>query len=99
MLSSRDFDTIARKLEMEVRDGDHRFALLRHDGRVVVRTKRSHGNKPQPTHLIRNQLKVDEEQLQGLVQCWLTKPAYIRGSTPLIGFRIVTSGAYPAPCA
>ncbi len=77
MLSSRDFDTIVRKLEMEIRDGDHRFALLRHDGRVVIRTKRSHGNKPQPTHLIRNQLKVSEEQLQGLVQCSLTKPAYI----------------------
>jgi len=77
MLSSRDFDTIVRKLEMEIRDGDHRFALLRHDGRVVIRTKRSHGSKSQPAHLIRNQLKVDEAQLQGLVQCWLTKPAYI----------------------
>ena len=77
MLSSRDFDTIAVKLEMEIRDGDHRFALLRHEGRVVIRTKRSHGSKPQPTHLIRKQLKVDEEQLRGLVQCWLTKPEYI----------------------
>jgi hypothetical protein len=77
MLSSRDFDTIVGKLEMEIRDGDHRFALFRHDGRVVVRTKRSHGSKPQPTHLIRNQLKVDEEQLRGLTQCWLAKPEYI----------------------
>lgn len=77
MLSSRDFDTIAAKLEMEIRDGDHRFALLRHEGRVVIRTKRSHGNKSQPTHLIRKQLKVDEEQLRGLVQCWLTRPEYI----------------------
>jgi hypothetical protein len=77
MLSSRDFDTIARKLEMEIRDGDHRFALLRHEGRVVIRTKRSQGSKSQPAHLIRNQLKVDEKQLQGLVQCWLTKSEYI----------------------
>jgi hypothetical protein len=45
MLSSRDFDTIARKLEMEIRDGDHRFALLRHEGRVVIRTKRSQGSE------------------------------------------------------
>jgi len=77
MLNSRDFDIIASKLDMEVRDGDHRFALLRHEGRVVIRTKRSHGKKSQPTHLIRNQLKVDEAQLQGLVQCSLTKPAYM----------------------
>jgi hypothetical protein len=77
MLSSRDFDIIANKLDMEVRDGDHRFALLRHDGRVVIRTKRCHGKKSQPAHLIRKQLKVDEVQMQGLVQCWLTKPAYI----------------------
>jgi hypothetical protein len=77
MISSRDFDAIAGKLEMEIRDGDHRFALLRHDGRVVIRTKRSHGSKSQPTHLIRKQLKVDEVQLQGLVKCWLTKSEYL----------------------
>jgi hypothetical protein len=76
-LSSHEFDTIASKLNMEIRDGDHRFAWLKVDGRIVIRTKRSHGRKPQPSHLIRNQLKVDEAQMQGLVQCWLTKDAYL----------------------
>jgi hypothetical protein len=76
-MTSREFDTIATKLDLETRQGDHLFALLRHEGKVVIRTKRSHGNKDQPTHLIRKQLKVSEDQFRGLHQCWLSKDEYM----------------------
>lgn len=77
MINSRDFDTVVNKLGMETRDGDHRFALLRYNGKVVIRTKRSHGNKSQPVHLIRQQLKVSEDQLRGLIQCSVSKDDYL----------------------
>jgi len=77
MLNSREFDTIVNKLKMEARDGDHRFVLLRHEGKVVVRTKRSHGNKSQPGHLIRQQLKLNEDQFAGLIRCSISRDAYI----------------------
>ena len=77
-MTSKEFDTISTKLGMETRDGDHRFAVLRYEGKVVIRTKRSHGHKNQPAHLIRNQLKVNEEQFRGLHQCWFGKDDYIK---------------------
>jgi hypothetical protein len=43
----------------------------------VVRTKRSHGNKDLPENLIRQQLKLNEAQLSGLISCSISRQDYI----------------------
>ncbi len=72
-----EFKIIENKLELKVRNSGDRLAWFEHEGRIIVRTKRSHGNKELPAHLIRQQLKVNEEQFSGLINCSVTKSDYV----------------------
>ena len=72
-----EYNKIENKLELRFRDAGDRLSWFVHDGVTVVRTKRSHGNKELPGHLIRQQLKLNEEQFSGLIDCSLTKQDYI----------------------
>ncbi len=74
-----EFERIVTKLGMETRNSSDRLAWLVHEGVTVVRTRRSHGNsKYMPEHQIRQQLKVNESQLAGLISCDVSKPDYIQ---------------------
>lgn len=53
------------------------LAWFEHEGIVVVRTKRSHGNKDLPENLIRQQLKLNETQFSGLISCTVSRNDYI----------------------
>lgn len=77
-LSAREFDAIVAKLEMATRNTDHYHAWLEVDGKVVVRTRRSHtaGDLPAADQ-IRQQLKVNERQLRDLISCEMTKGEYV----------------------
>lgn len=77
-MKAHEFDRIVSKLELQTRNTDHIHAWLEYDGKVVIRTKRSHGSKPQPRILIRQQLKLTEAQLIELVRCTLSRDAYIQ---------------------
>ncbi|HXJ40755.1 MAG TPA: hypothetical protein VNH18_15850 [Bryobacteraceae bacterium] len=44
---------------------------------MVLHTKRSQGNKDLPVHLIRQQLKVNEDQFLGLIKCTVSKAEYV----------------------
>ena len=72
-----EFEKIVNKLGLKTRNSGDRLAWFEHEGRTVVRTRRSHGNKDLPSHLIRQQLKVDEKQFSGLIDCAVTKDDYI----------------------
>jgi hypothetical protein len=73
-----EFEKIVNKLGMQTRDTHDRLAWLVHDGVTVVRTRRSQGNsKHLPAHLIRQQLKVNEEQFAGLIACHVSKQDYL----------------------
>lgn len=72
-----EFDRLENKLRLKVRNSGDRLAWFEHEGKVVTRTKRSHGNKPLPHHLIRQQLKVNEQQFDGLISCTLGLDDYV----------------------
>jgi hypothetical protein len=74
-----EFEIIVNKLGMQTRDTHDRLAWLVHNGVTVVRTRRSQGNsKYLPQHLIRQQLKLNEEQFAGLISCSVSKPDYLK---------------------
>lgn len=72
-----EYTRIENKLELKTRNAGDRLSWFEHDGVTVLRTKRSHGNKDLPEHLIRQQLKLNERQFSDLIGCSLTKPQYI----------------------
>ncbi len=72
-----EFERLVTKLELKTRNAGDRLAWFEYDGRVITRTKRSHGNKDLPANLIRQQLKLNEDQFSGLIACSLSKADYI----------------------
>jgi hypothetical protein len=57
-MKTHEFEVLVKKLHLKTRNSGDRLAWFEHDGKTVVRTKRSHGNKEQPGDKIRQQLKV-----------------------------------------
>lgn len=72
-----EFEKLVNKLGLRVRNSGDRLAWFEYEGKTVVRTKRSHGNKDLPGHLIRQQLKVNENQLSGLIDCSVSRDDYV----------------------
>ncbi|MGB6431502.1 MAG: hypothetical protein WBF06_13025 [Candidatus Acidiferrales bacterium] len=72
-----EFEKIVNKLGLKVRNSGDRLAWFEYGGQTVVRTKRSQGNKEQPGNLIRQQLKLNEKQLAGLIRCDVSLDDYI----------------------
>jgi hypothetical protein len=73
-----DFERIVSKLGMETRNSYDRLAWFVYKGQTVVRTRRSHGKgKYLPADKVRQQLKLNETQLSGLISCTLSKEDYI----------------------
>jgi hypothetical protein len=74
-----EFEKIVNKLGMETRNSYDRLAWLVHEGRTIIRTRRSHGKgKYVPQDKIRQQLKVNESQFSGLISCSVSKEDYLR---------------------
>lgn len=75
----KDFEKIVVKLRMKTRDTGDRHAFFEYDGKVVTKTKRSHGKGfDLPRDLIRQQLKVSDRELVGLIRCWFSRDDYIQ---------------------
>ena len=72
-----EFTKLENKLELKIRNSGDRLAWFMHDGKPVVFTKRSHGNKDLPEHLIRQQLKINQTQFSGLISCSVSRDEYI----------------------
>ena len=78
-LTASEFDRVVRKFGFDVRGGDHIRARLYVDGKVVVRTKRSHkasGDLPSYNR-IRQQLYLNEGQLRDAIACPLSRDGYL----------------------
>src|SRR5579863_8673050 len=73
-----EFDRLDNKLGLRTRNAGDRLAWFEYDGKAIVRTKRSLGNKDLPEHLIRQQLKVNEKQFAGLIYCDVSLDDYVR---------------------
>jgi|SRR5579863_6066362 len=76
-MKTHEFERIVTKLNLKTRNAGDRLAWFEHNGKKVVRTKRSHGNKEQPGDKIRQQLKVNEKELAGLVSCTVSLLDYV----------------------
>jgi hypothetical protein len=72
-----EFGRLESKLKLKTRNSGDRLAWFEYDGKVIVRTKRSHGNKDLPENLIRQQLKVNEKQFSGLISCNVSLEEYV----------------------
>ncbi len=73
-----EFDRLVAKLDLKVRNTSHRHAWFEHQGKIITRTKRSHGSGfDLPGDLIRQQLKLNDKQLTGLLDCSLHRDDYI----------------------
>jgi len=73
-----EFTKLENKLALKTRNSGDRLAWFEHNGLIVVRTKRSHGNKDLPENLIRQQLKVSESQFSGLISCSISRDDYVK---------------------
>ena len=81
-LKAKEFDRIAKKLDLKTRNSGDKLAWFEHDGKVITRTKRSHGSGDLPAaDQIRQQLKVNEQQMRGLVDCSFSRDDYVQHLT------------------
>ena len=76
-MKTREFEVLVNKLQLRTRDTGDRHAFFEYGGRIVTKTKRSHGKVEMPNFWFRKQLKVDAEQLAGLIDCTLSRSDYI----------------------
>jgi hypothetical protein len=78
-IKAQDFDTVIHKLGFETRDSRDRLAWFIYKDKIIVRTKRSYkkGRDLPFQHVIRQQLKLTEEQLKGVIRCTFTREDYI----------------------
>ncbi len=75
----RDFEKVVTKLDLQVRNTGDRHAWFEYDGKVITRTKRSFGKGfDLPRDLIRQQLKVNDRQMAGLISCSFSKDDYVQ---------------------
>ena len=76
-MKAHEFERIVNKLNLKVRNAGDRLAWFEYEGKVITRTKRSHGSGDLPVHLIRQQLKLNESQFSNLVGCSLGLQDYV----------------------
>jgi len=80
-LKARDVDRVYNKFQMKIRDGKDRYALLYYGEKLILRTKRSLGKhkiEDEIRHLIRQQLKLNEEEFAQAIGCPLNRDGYIQ---------------------
>jgi hypothetical protein len=72
-----EFETLVGKLGLQTRNARDRLAWFEYEGKVITRTKRSHGKGELPGDLIRQQLKLNDKQLAGVLDCSLYREDYV----------------------
>lgn len=73
-----EFERLVSKLQLKVRDSRDRLAWFEYEGRVITRTRRSHGKGfDPPTDLIRQQLKLSGTEITGMISCKLSLDDYV----------------------
>jgi hypothetical protein len=78
-LTAHEFDRLVSKFGFETRNSKDLLAWLEIDGKVVVRTRRSNkssGDLPRH-HSIRQQMRLNDDQLREAVKCTLDRDSYV----------------------
>lgn len=78
-IRARDFDLLIRKFGFQTRESGDLLAWFEYDGKVVVRTKRSHtrGRDLPFQHSIRQLMKLNQEELNQALRCHIDRDGYI----------------------
>ena len=78
-IKAAQFEHIVQKFGLRTRNSGDRLAWFEHEGRIVTRTRRSHGRGGDLPfqHSIRQQLKLNENEFREAVACRLSREDYI----------------------
>ena len=78
-IKAPDFDKVVEVLGFETRESGDLLAWFRHEGKIVLRTRRSKGKGGDLPfqHQIRQQMKLSEEQLRAVLAGNFTRADYI----------------------
>lgn len=77
-IKAHEFDRIIEKFEFKTRDSGDLLAWFEYQGKIITRTRRSKGSGELPMqHSIRQQMKLNEDQLREAIRCTLKKEDYI----------------------
>jgi hypothetical protein len=79
-MRARDVDTMWAKFEMEIRQGADIKADLWVDGKMILRTYRSHGSGKMSGNIpkfIRQQMRLNEAEFEDAINCPLKRDGYI----------------------
>ena len=77
-IKAHEFDRIISKFDFKTRNSGDLLGWFEVDGKLITRTRRSRkaGDLPMQ-HSIRQQLKLNEQQLREAIDCTLTRDGYI----------------------
>ncbi len=78
-IKARDFDNLVQRFGFKTRNAADRLAWLEYEGKTVIRTRRSHGSGGDLPfqHSIRQQMKLNEDELRRAISCTLSRDDYI----------------------
>ena len=77
-INARDFERIVEKFGLRTRNSGDRLAWFEYGGKIITRTRRSYKKGDLPfQHSIRQQLKLNEEQLRQTITCTLNRDQYV----------------------
>jgi hypothetical protein len=77
-IKAHEFDHLVAKLQLNTRNSKDLLAWFEVDGKIITRTRRSKGSGDLPMqHSIRQQLKLNEQQMNKALGCTLTRDEYI----------------------
>jgi hypothetical protein len=77
-IKANEFDRIISKFEFKTRNSGDLLAWFEHEGKIIVRTRRSKSSGELPMqHSIRQQMKLNETQLKDAIQCTINRQDYI----------------------
>ena len=78
-LTAHEFDLLVHKFGFQTRNSKDLLAWLEINGKIVVRTRRSYksaGDLPMH-HSIRQQMRLNDNQLREAIKCTLDRDSYI----------------------
>ena len=79
-IKANEFDGLMEKFGFSIRQSRDKLAWLEYDGKVIIRTKRSHtkGKDLPFQDVIRQQMKLNEVQLRAAIRCHFSRDDYLQ---------------------
>jgi hypothetical protein len=78
-IKAHEFDRIISKFKFKIRDSGDLLAWFEYKGKIITRTRRSKTSGELPMqHSIRQQMKLNEDQLKDAIRCTIKRQDYIK---------------------